>query len=585
MEEVAAALLTATQQSNRGVTAAEAYAVYAARDVKLSSSSFATVLLRLEAHGIAKKLGGRHRQTRWQHADHPVPLGDSDDIAPALLEIVEALHERHGRPIDTREVHAALAATGVIGYTRDQVRTRLESLAHSSPRKSARSTDAWATPRLRRLSTRTSAGKSGVHWLPLHAEAEVPSFRHRTDAVRHAVQAASIAFGRPVSRRELDVWAESPEFDTAVDREAAAVVLSPKFRQHLGNVLASDEGRAGTAVRRVATPFTSRGMYAPRFAAASPTELEYAVCLAEDLAKVLRVDLELRSVTELDRVSHEVGSALLRDIVDARRMSLRATIMSYAPPGVDPVGWLLEAVAAAEASAAKITDWNGGKAVPWLESLVALAEAVKYPVTGETAFRTVDRQTGEPFELLEGLCREVLALNDRVAVHWPPVISNALRVRGPVAAGISTDDPNERRSFLDRFDAIRTIFEACHLPKAYALVDGAIRLTGFVLRDAGALRTWLHEATVTEDVDSQAALTVALGLLGAAPAMNDAWPDPRNAGQAAAYLLAVSLGVDDSDMRLAFATAADLRARGAACAVTESALSRMECGARLSVIE
>jgi hypothetical protein len=142
------------------------------------------------------------------------------------------------------------------------------------------------------------------------------------------------------------------------------------------------------------------------------------------------------------------------------------------------------------------------------------------------------------------VCRGALELNDRAAVHWSPVISTALRVRGPVAAGISTGDPDERRSFLGRFDALRTIFEACHLPKAHALVHGAIRLTGFVLRDAGALHSWLHEATTMEDADYQTSLTVAMGFLGAAPAMDDGWPDPRDAGQAAAYLLAVSLGVD-----------------------------------------
>jgi hypothetical protein len=34
-----------------------------------------------------------------------------------------------------------------------------------------------------------------------------------------------------------------------------------------------------------------------------------AACFVEDLAKVLRADLELHGIAELDRVGHDLGSA------------------------------------------------------------------------------------------------------------------------------------------------------------------------------------------------------------------------------------------------------------------------------------
>jgi hypothetical protein len=58
---------------------------------------------------------------------------------------------------------------------------------------------------------------------------------------------------------------------------------------------------------------------------------------------------------------------------------------------------------------------------------------------------------------------------------------------------------------------IRTIFAACHLPSRTHWLDGAIRLTGFVLRDVDAIRGWLRTATAPS-LNTVACLHVAAGL-------------------------------------------------------------------------
>ena len=76
-----------------------------------------------------------------------------------------------------------------------------------------------------------------------------------------------------------------------------------------------------------------------------------------------------------------------------------------------------------------------------------------------------------------------------------------------------------------------------------------------------------------------------MGLLGEIPDVDVAWPDVRSPVQAGTYMAAASLAIDDHEELLRLASSADLRARGAACTVTDSALAQMESGGRLCVVE
>jgi hypothetical protein len=594
--EVAAAVLAATMEHGRAVTVVEIRAAHARANPPLAPSALDKALYRLEADGTVERAGGRHRRTQWRAAAHPVEFCDPADPAPRIVAAVEALCLEVGRAVETHEVHAELSKGDASALTVDQVRTRLTSLAHESDRKRARTAGEWAKARLRRIAGTSAGGRSCVYWAPLDGDYQPPAVSDASDAVRHAVRQAHRAAGRPVTKREVVLWAKGCLADPAADprdREAAETVRSTRFRQRLAGAASQDSMRALGAgrIRVVETPLSSRGQYPVRFACGENIEAGEAACLLEDMAVLLRPASELDSIRRLEERALDVGSTLIREIAAARRSALCAAVRTHlVEAGVSPDG--LRAAYGVAANARRVVGgWavHGGvfRPVETLEREMAgfldgeISTALRC-VAGAPA--TISAATGVPLDTLEALAQEALQIAERDVAHWTPVLSDARRTRGPVAGGISSDDEADMRSFVDRPDAARAATEACYLPRLGAAVAEAHAVLGFVLRDGALLLDWIRGAW-RSDAPVRQALVVALGLLGSPAPLELAWPDPADPDDAIAYGAAVALGVDGEGERVRLLSLASRRAKGSACDVAENAFFRAESGLRLATVE
>jgi hypothetical protein len=194
----------------------------------------------------------------------------------------------------------------------------------------------------------------------------------------------------------------------------------------------------------------------------------------------------------------------------------------------------------------------------------------------------IDESDGITMAVIEGIALEALAIGNRDVQYWTPLIAQARRIRGPLTGGNSAQAPSDPLSILDRVDAMHALVTSCGLPRLDALVGGAVGVLGHVLRDGTCLLDWLLRTPPGEPM-VRSALVTALGLLGVPAPMAVAWPDPSDPDQAEAYFGSLALlPVAECDGRRVME--GELYARGAAVALTEVAVVRMESGSRLAMV-
>lgn len=590
LEEVAGVLIDLTRRHARGVTVREVADAHTEQFGGLERKAVPTILARLATRGIARKIGGRYGRTQWCHVNYPVPFVDPDDWAPAVLEVVEILAEQFGRAVEVHEVASALRGRGLSGVTSDRVRTRLESLAHASERKSSRTCEEWSAPKLKRISITSRGGRRRVFWAPAGREVAVPFFADNRDAVRYAVGEATRDAGRAVSRREVSLWARQVLRLESADKkrlQAAHIVCKSRFRNLLAGIAVQDADSAGEPgrVRVLRTPFAGRGVYPARFFVEEPDPLHATTCLLADLAVVLKPASELAGIERLHEQAIDFGSSVLHTLVEKRRSALRHAVLRY----IDRTS--LEGLSAAAERAVRseeiVAGWaeaSDAKYSPCFAELHGLLDVLSDEVHAAENRITIDQTGGAPLGSVAALAREAILVNDREAEHWTPIVAGARRVRGAIAGGTSATDETDTQSFLDRPDAVLEIVRACHRPRLWAFVDAGTTALGYVLRDAQLLGDLLRRAPQA-DTFARHALGIALAMLGETPELEALWPDPADAEDARAYCAAVALAVDDDDDRIQLMDRADRRARGSAREVTEAALMRTEAGDRLVVVE
>jgi hypothetical protein len=600
LRQVAEALLEVTTASGRGATVVEIREAYQRLHGTMDNRRFPAALQRLEKAGVVHRVGGRHRRTQWAHVDSPVPFDDPSDEAPLVLDALKALCGALLRPVSAPEVAEELQRRGELTLTNDQVRTRLESLAHASERKADRTVGLFADPLVRRHSATTVGGRRCLTWSPIDNEfSEAGGFRDAREAARYAVGRVVDILGRPASRREIIVWAravlargDASYQDDNLDREAAALVVSRRFRQVLAGSLTTDEARGSGEgmLRSVRTPLSSRGPYPARISNRRVGEDEASACLVADLAALLLPVSELDGIRRLQETADELASDLLKEIADARRVALASALRRSAPRLADDRGLLEQACNRVAASHDVLRGWGTeGKqrasldlfATPEVEGFLEFV-AVE-PRTADAAPRTVDQSEGVGLAELEEFAREALEVGDRGIQFWSPLVSGVRRLRGPTRGGISCEEASETESRLDRPEAIVAIASAVHLPVMSSLVSSAYELLGYVVRDADVVEGWLDQAG-EGDAQVRSALVVALGLLGRVPPLDLAWPDPADIEQAVAYCASLALGVDDPEERVRLAEEAEAYAACSALQVVETVLGRVLSGCRLSVI-
>ena len=142
----------------------------------------------------------------------------------------------------------------------------------------------------------------------------------------------------------------------------------------------------------------------------------------------------------------------------------------------------------------------------------------------------------------------------------------------------------EDRSCLDRVDALLEAFRQSNAHRAWRYLSLAETILGPVLRDAGYLRARLTEADEA-DRSLRPAFLVALGLLGEQAEVGDVVVDSRSVPNARAFVLASALtDLDPGGLERRLEAAANAF-RGPARVVINNALTRLERGAFMTLLE
>ena len=593
-------LLDATRLVERGLRLDELTSAYSRRhgpvDSKLVSSSLNTLWKR----GLVVKAGGRFGQTLWVHVDAQYQGQDDSDPADAICDVVADTARSTGKALTTGEVHEALLKRGITDLSVDQVRTKLRSLAYSSPAKAARAHPDWKEPRVRLMDQTSSSGRRLLLWAPLEGECDTPQFVDRSDAIRFAIADAERRLACPVTKQEVRVWAApaaAGEFGAAASH-AADAVLDAGFAGAVNNVVTrGSKVPGGITIRAVRTPWTSRGNYPPRLSAVEGEGSYDAVSVVEDLAVFLKPADEVESIAALREAAEELSCRHSAKIATAREQLLAQQIRDLLGEDHTHIeGSVATAVSARRTlsewlTAADLPPWKRQRREDELSSetaqLMALLDSAMLGSSmrpaGDRMPRGIGETEGRPLADFEDLALEATAIAESDAVHWQNQLAQARRVQGARSAGVAAAREPANHAWLDRPDAISCIARSCFLPELTAWVAGAEAVMGFVMRDPQWLRDYLEEVP-SEDGSLRQHVTVALGLLGTPPPLSLACPVPSDPNDLGAYIVSVALGIDDPDERLRLAEEADLYAVGTAMETTDMALGRIEGGTRLAVL-
>jgi hypothetical protein len=429
-----------------------------------------------------------------------------------------------------------------------------------------------------------------VHWRPVGSSHGVTVERTKADLAREAIRVASAALGRPARRTEVLRWARTVcEEDR--NHAAAASVLERRATPTFNAACYQDSRRGGPTVT-VRTALTSRGSYPARFAWGRVGDIDLALCCALDAATLIDPRRE-------HGVADQLGKSLLspsfaKHVLEARTAAATQAATALLPDAGLDWAKLLEIDRAA---ADTLADWTERgpetkfKKDAYIESLGrasdqlgALADLVSTPPPSGRTVRHIADYRGTRLEDLEEVGAEVRDLAGLEFDHWRALFSDVRRLRGAVAGGISTDDLDDTRSWLDRPDALVHAVRQVHLPQIDAFVSSAELVLGASLRDADLLLEWLSDGTACSPTDKEAVI-VALGLLGRPAPLDLVWPDRRDGHRAAAVIACLALGVDDPKDRVARIEAVERAANGPARAIAEQALLRAQMGSCLSVLD
>jgi hypothetical protein len=549
--------------------------------------------------GVLLKVGGRHGNTLYAHADQPVAVVIHDPLAEALIDIVCRVAEASGEPVTTAQILVKLEERGFTGLSADRVRCVLETLAHSSERKAKRSHSRWAEAKVLRVNHRSRGGRQRVYWSFPGGPVTPPAVTDTGDAVRMAICETEAALGRPASRAETALWA-AVTAQTCVPgspaASAASVVLTKRFSGRLNCYAFKDLNSAADGrIVTVRTHLTSRGAYPARYGTAATDAVAHAACTLDDVCRLLEPAAELRGIAALAELACAMPEPVLDRLVDARRALLLTEGLRHMA-GSDPCSMLQQAGNLAEHARSILRRWvpymsgqtrEQEQSLSWLAvdtaNVRALMDLCRGPVDPcqNTDYASVASTTGVPLQSFATLSVEANALTDRATDDWANKLAPARRTRGAQAGGVSANGEDAMRAWLDRPDTLALLVRLCGLPRSSAMISLAESVLGRVLRDAELV---LHLHGEARQPRIRHALTVALGLLGNPPLREAAWADRSDYHAAVAYVTAVVLGVDDDERRLALIREADLWARGPAAEVTERTRASVEGGARLGAL-
>lgn len=584
-DRIATVVRREAEIANRGVTVEHIRGAWERHTGQAAPASFAAEVFSLLRRGILIRIGGRVGTSLYAHRDSVVDRGGIGGDAEAILDALRSAHRRLRRPVSTREVSAELVrrAVQLESDDRNVVRKRLGSLATERQRGPA----AGKTPKVRRIDEKSSASRPVTYWEP--AGADVGGRRQprsRAEAIREAIGEATQELGRPVSRTELRWWIDAHE-----NRHPAAELLNrERLSADLSDTAKADRRYVGEAgrVHRVSSALACHGGAPERYTLGSPTPDDSGVCALLDAiyayqpaAEMAEIEvlrnrgtvLEHLELLKLARLRHGALQRAVRDTVGADIIAIQISRARASLAILDR--WFAETNLTRNQLDGRLRYLREAR-----EHLDAVAELKprgrtrKVQIIGEAA--------AAPAAHLDAIAQSTARLVDLPVARAARLFDDVRRL--PVAAPprgerIGADSPDPL-SGLDRVDAVLACFDAVPLARTSVLLAEARGLLGRVLRDPDAMHRLIRLPRV--DFAVRRAAVLALALLGHTVDVELAVPDPADADDTSAYVLAsiIALG-HDAYVALA---AADRRAVGAARMVTDDALRRLEGGDYVCVV-
>lgn len=579
--------------------------------IRTTSARVQSLLSTLVTKGHAVPVSGRGRHIRYGAPTLPAPAVRDPD-SDRFVAAVAALERRLGHAPSTAEVRAELRRVGGPVPPSTTLRRRLANLAR--PLKKGRG--AWHREvRLEEVPVEGLTGALAIHWRTVGSTAEPPAVvASESNAARLLVQRAEAAFGRPASRQEIVLWIEHDLLHGSAEDVALARRVPPQRLHYwlqllLGRPIPTRPDGGRLEVRRVVRPTRNAGTHRVRFTFALEAPATAPIIETEHAAESFAVAAEAESLDALAAtVARECGapsSALAAEMLAARRRALAEALDAALPaePAARAAG-----LAGARVAAERLVAWTAVSPVILdhaegrnLAARVAAARRRLADVEALTARLSADARPAMPGASPDSAAPvavvgdaatlshdEARALVDALAAAVRPdlpkdrlvFIASARRLRRPASSmrdrGVGLAD-----AVIDRVDAVALIMRADDQPRAQTLVARAHALLGHVVRDADLLVRLLERYPHAEAADRRAAV-VACGMLGRVPDSALAVPDPSDALDTRAYLLACAIG--DPAGAVARIDAADRRAVGGARSITDTALVRAESGRLIAVI-
>jgi hypothetical protein len=381
---------------------------------------------------------------------------------------------------------------------------------------------------------------------------------------------------------------------------------------------AKDEGHAGKPgrLRTLASPLVAYGGAPPHYRTGAPTAEDYLACWLNDAVYAYRPADEMLGIAALRRRAETLGIPLFAQLAELRGTALSVAVAEVCaasqvetraagagdPPVADAVAtnlhalevlssWLQQASDGRGLSAAQRSRHQRGLVVQrhQLEAVRSLAatstfqDAMRGAATGRCRVVGEAAGVGTP-DLLPYATAVAQVLGHEDSLQLARNLVAAAR-RVPLT-GARIRRPRWNLDVgIDRVDALLLIFRALSLPRTATLLAAAQGVLGGVVRDAAVL-AGLLAGVPTRAGEARRALVVALGLLGVVTDLEVAVPDPTDADDTAAYVLAARLAEPDHRCFADWLLAADRRAEDrAAREVTDLARARLDAGSVLSVID
>lgn len=515
--------------------------------------SLDAIAARLRQRGFVQAVAGRTRSLQYAATCAPQPArvvaAPYDMVTTAVVDACAAT----GHAVDLAAIRAAAARRGVV-RTSDQLSTMLEALVTTSD---ARAMEDQVQARLEVVAARGKhCARARRFWRPV-GSAYMPDLARpltRSAALRAAIAATVSLLGRPVSPREVKLWANAHPDHPAAPAVRRASKIAVRFASTLRGLLARrlpDD----IAVHDYSSPRATDGGTPLRVGGVAVTPLERTTARYLDLCRELRPAQELRDCERLRSESIRLRTTALTTLAERRASHLARLVQEelarvYGDADIPwdaleertaSAGALLESwwLVSTRAKRARLPEWitdvhDAAASVAHVRACAAAREPGLPPTSaGEAGLRTLQEAAT--------WLQEVLRPQGRAFGTVQPYLAAVRRFSNPRWEHARLyNGEREPFSLPDVGDLFDVAAEQTTHGDLAELLRGAVDVLGYATRDARVLRDVLS-ALPAYATAYRHGVAVALAALGEVVPPNAVILHADDRGGVDAYALAVAI--------------------------------------------